>query len=246
MRYCTNCGKETNSKKICEHCGIKHNKKHAFCEWCGSPIDAHYRICPNCNEPKKTSSFVCNFFGIIFCVFNALASVAYIGKSNICAILFFMVALLLLPITKKQLQKLTHKNHGIRKKLYSIRIIAIVVLFFVGLFCTPVSEQTSSVGGSYTSRTVDMLTESEIERAVVNALYQEISEKYDNADPGSCKFEINKTEIKNGTLYVYGEVYLYDKYGKFTTGYRDGSGTPYRVFTVTIGDNCWVRSCDID
>ena len=91
------------------------------------------------------------------------------------------------------------------------------------------------------------LTDAEIESIVVKALYNEIDRKYDTADADSCKYSINKTEEKSGKIYVYGKVYLYDKYGEATTGWRDGSGSYSRSFTVTIntksGNN---YSCDID
>lgn len=77
------------------------------------------------------------------------------------------------------------------------------------------------------------LTDDEVEMIVVQELYNQIStSKWHQADPGSCRYSINKTERKPGFIYIYGEVYLYDKYGKLTTGYSDGSGSYSHTFEI--------------
>lgn len=93
----------------------------------------------------------------------------------------------------------------------------------------------------------DELTNDEIESIVSSAIYREINSKYDAADAGSCRYKINKTEEeKDGYIYVYGSVTLYDKYGKLTGGWNDGSGSPYRDFTVKINaETKRASSCDI-
>lgn len=92
----------------------------------------------------------------------------------------------------------------------------------------------------------DELTEEECEAIVVNALYDEISSKYDTADAGSCRYKINSTEEKGDYTYVYGTVTLYDKYGQLTTGWVDGSGSYNRSFEVKISSSGSAVSCDID
>lgn len=92
---------------------------------------------------------------------------------------------------------------------------------------------------------VEGFTEEEIEAFVVNALFNEIDSKYDTADAGSCRYEIASMEKKGQYVYVYGSVDLYDKYGKFTTGWIDGSGTPYRRFEVLIHESGFIYDCEV-
>ena len=90
------------------------------------------------------------------------------------------------------------------------------------------------------------MTDDEIESSVVNALYNKIKSKYDDADAGSCRYSINKIEKEFGYIYVYGSVTLYDKYGNLTTGWSDGSGTPFRSFSVKIdADTGRAYNCEI-
>lgn len=89
------------------------------------------------------------------------------------------------------------------------------------------------------------LTEEKIKTIVAGALYDAIDSKFDTADAGSTRYEINKTEEKKGYVYVYGNVVLYDKYGKTTTGWRDGSGSAYRSFCVIMTTSGSVYSCEV-
>lgn len=78
------------------------------------------------------------------------------------------------------------------------------------------------------------------------AIYKEVQKKYPVADAGSTKYMVNKTEKKNGYTILYGKLYLYDKYGKATTGYSDKSGSYIRTFEVKIkNDTNVVSSCTI-
>lgn len=91
------------------------------------------------------------------------------------------------------------------------------------------------------------LSDDVIESIVVRALYEEIDSTFDTADAGSCTYGINKTEKENGYIYVYGSVTLYDKYGRATSGWITGSGTPYKSFTVKIDEDTGrLSSCNID
>ncbi len=112
----------------------------------------------------------------------------------------------------------------------------------------PSDDDTSSSGSSYSSASdEDELTDDEIESIVVNALYNEINSKFDTADAGSSRYDINKTETKSGYVYVYGSVTLYDKYGMTTSGWIDESGTPYKNYTVKIdADTGRATSCEIE
>ncbi len=135
------------------------------------------------------------------------------------------------------------------------RYLALVaLLLFLPLYaCSEGSDSAPNAGNSSggvsasTSQESQGLSDAEIEALVVSALYDEIGSTYDTADPGSCRYSINKTEKSGGKLLVYGEVTLYDKYGKVTGGWVDGSGTPFRTFDITISESSRdVTSCEID
>ncbi len=54
------------------------------------------------------------------------------------------------------------------------------------------------------------LTDDEVEMIVVQELYNQIStSKWHQADPGSCRYSINKTERKPGFIYIYMVKFIY-------------------------------------
>ena len=107
---------------------------------------------------------------------------------------------------------------------------------------TTTSSSSSSKSGSSSSS--GALTENLKEAMVASALMSEVKTKFPIADAGSTKYKINKTEQKSGYTIVYGKLYLYDKYGKATTGRSDKSGSYTRTFEVKI-KNGTVSSCTI-
>ena len=108
------------------------------------------------------------------------------------------------------------------------------------------TKQSASSTTTYQS-TKKTLTDDDIKSMVVDKLYNTIDREYVTADPGSCRYSINTTEKEGNYIYVYGSVTLYDKYGELTGGYSDGSGTPFRRFTVKISAGPGsALSCDID
>lgn len=140
MAYCTNCGKETSAKKVCEHCGVKKNKTHNFCEWCGTALDQKAKVCPNCQEPKKVGTIVGKAISTFFAVLFLILALGSIGESFLAGICFLLFALLLLPFTKGLIRKATHNNMKLRKTLKPIRVIVLVVLFLVGGSALPESD----------------------------------------------------------------------------------------------------------
>lgn len=99
------------------------------------------------------------------------------------------------------------------------------------------------------------ITDSQIQSLVVDALYSKIGSMFNDADPGSCRMSINKMDKSDDgwntqKITVYGNVTLYDKYGKLTNGWGPSvSGSYNHAFTVKItavGDMGWVDSCNID
>lgn len=111
------------------------------------------------------------------------------------------------------------------------------------------STQTSTpktATPSSTSSTSQKLTDDDYEKLATSALYKEIQRKYTAADAGSTRYKINKTERQTTYTIVYGKLYLYDKYGKASTGHSDGSGSYIRSFEVKIKNSTnTVSSCTI-
>lgn len=108
------------------------------------------------------------------------------------------------------------------------------------------SKSGGSSAKSSGSSSTGKLTEKLKETMVASALMSEVKKKFPIADAGSTKYKINKSEQKNGYTVVYGKLYLYDKYGKASTGRSDGSGSYIRTFEVKISNSTnKVSSCTI-
>lgn len=112
-------------------------------------------------------------------------------------------------------------------------------------------SSSSKSGGSYSSKSGSSsssgaLTEDLKKIMVESAIMSEVKQKFPIADAGSTRYKINTSEQKNGYTIVYGKLYLYDKYGKSTTGRSDGSGSYIRTFEVKISNSTnKVSSCTI-
>lgn len=91
----------------------------------------------------------------------------------------------------------------------------------------------------------DKLTDDDdfVEGVVALALLNEIGTEFNLADPGSCRYSINKIDRSGSSVKVYGEVTLYDKYGKLSDG--RGGGTPFRTFDIKMDEDGDVTSCKI-
>jgi hypothetical protein len=124
MAYCTNCGKETSAKKVCEHCGVKHNKKHNFCTWCGTAFEPNMKVCPNCNEPKRIGSLIGKIFRVLFAVIVIFVGLLYSLLSLLSlpdmifpAIIILLGGIVILPFSQSFLHRATHSNLQLRKWL---------------------------------------------------------------------------------------------------------------------------------
>lgn len=163
------------------------------------------------------------------------------------------------PSSADQIQAFTKKvTTKIKEKPKQSAIIAAAILAFIILLVIVISlsggnssapaSSSGSGSSSYSSSSTGSTSHSDeyYELIATNALYQEIQSKYKMADAGSTKYSINKTEKQGGDTILYGKLYLYDKYGKATTGHVDGSGSFTRTFTIKINDNTGrVVSCTI-
>lgn len=94
------------------------------------------------------------------------------------------------------------------------------------------STSTTNKSNTTTTNKNTTLTDAQIKTITENALYSKVKSVSANADPGSCRYKINKTvKGKNAGEYsVYGTVSLYDKYGKLISGKAQMS------FTVEIAN----------
>ena len=123
------------------------------------------------------------------------------------------------------------------------RILALLCVMVLCFCLTACSNNTSSNQKQSTTSTTksqsttkqDGLSDSKIESITVNKLLELIKKKYPVADAGSSTYSINKvTRDRKGDYIVTGTVRLYDKYGKLTTGYYDGSGSYTKSFEIKI------------
>ena len=150
--------------------------------------------------------------------------------------------------TEKVIEKIKEKPK--RSAIIAAAAAAVIVLLIIVSSLTGGNSPapTSSAGGSssYSASGTGSGSRSDdyYELIATRALYEEIQSKYSAA--GSTKYKINKTEKKGNDTVLYGKLYLYDKYGKSTTGYSDGSGSYIRSFTVEIdNDTGKAVSCTI-
>jgi curli biogenesis system outer membrane secretion channel CsgG len=135
------------------------------------------------------------------------------------------------------------------KKVITLLMVFLTILALAACGRSNAPSTTSTPNPSSTpiptSTPKPELSSTEIENIVVKALYDKIKSTYPMADAGSCRYSINKTEKSGSYYYVYGSVTLYDKYGKTTGGWSDGSGTPFRSFTVKMNEDGRFPSCTI-
>ena len=124
------------------------------------------------------------------------------------------------------------------------KIIALVCIVMMCFCLTSCSNSTTAKEKESTSTTkrqsastekASGLSNSQIESITVKKLLELIKKKYPVADAGSSTYAINKiTQDYKGDYIVTGTVRLYDKYGKLTTGYYDGSGSYTKSFEIKI------------
>ncbi len=218
MAYCTNCGKETFSKKVCEHCGVKRNKTHHFCEWCGNALDPKAKACPNCAEPKKSGTFIGKAISTFFAVLFIVAALVGIGESLVTGISFLLFGLLLLPVTKDFIRKITHNNMKLRKILKPARVMVLVVLFFVGGAALPESDTNYAEQhwNALTAMSEEEKEEEFREVVVPSGLAFEIIWSDSDVEFQNCT--ISTVEVDGDTYTAYGKVTVKDNYGDTFTG----------------------------
>lgn len=142
------------------------------------------------------------------------------------------------------------RSRGIRKRLrdkrvWVVGIALVLVLCVAGAGALSDSDDGSSY--SYSGDASDGYMDDDLyEQIAVNALYSEIMDRFPDADAGSSKYSVNKIEHLGLNTHVYGQLYLYDKYGDLTSGYSSGSGDYSRSFEVTIDEDGDAISCVID
>lgn len=228
MPYCTNCGKET-SRKLCQHCGVKMQKTHHYCTWCGTKLDEHATICPNCQEPVHTRKIGTFISVILICLFGVFALFSLTaeknGKTNFSAAIILVIGIvLLLPIVKQSLLKMTHNNKKIRPIL-SIGRGMIVMALFVGFLYT--------IGGSNVDLGPYELTDSQAVAAAVEIFHQEVTLKNEDS------FTLNDSQIET-EAWGLGEYYVkvvldYSAQNGFGGMNRD-TYTVEMVFDETTGE----------
>ena len=144
MKYCTNCGKESN-KNICDKCGVKQNTNHKFCGWCGEGLlDNAYR-CPQCHEKVQDNKLVkflnkiCKIpiaiyaIFILLCLLQIKDVIEKIGviKLGLSVIIVVVSILLITNSLDRYLQSKFKK--GIASIIQIVKIPIIILLLVLGV-----------------------------------------------------------------------------------------------------------------
>lgn len=132
--YCTNCGVE-NSKKVCEHCGVKKNATHKHCAYCGTELAENVSICTNCKESVKGESILWNIVNILVSIpiLGVLFMAIGEGQPALVIICLVLSLLLCLPFIKPLIRKITIGKKPLRKVIKIARIAVVVILFLVAI-----------------------------------------------------------------------------------------------------------------
>ena len=131
-------------------------------------------------------------------------------------------------------------------KMKKYIVICLILLMSFSLFgCTDNGAKNETEECVENIEDDEKLTDDDdfVEAAVALALLDEIGAEFRLADPGSCRYSINKIDRSGCSVKVYGEVTLYDKYGKLSDG--RGGGTPFRTFDIKMDEYGNVTSCKI-
>lgn len=131
------------------------------------------------------------------------------------------------------------------KKVLALMLALVLVLSLVA--CGGGNNSSSSKSDTSSSQKDSKeLSESEITSKVENAILKQVEEQFPEADPYSTRYSISQKQKNGKYIDVYGTLTLYDKYGKTTTGYSDGSGSYTKSFEVNVSTEGYTDKCDID
>lgn len=231
-------------KMNCKFCNAELKEDASFCHECGAKVEDNTKE----DAPKFCKCGAELTPDIKFCA-QCGAAVAENGIEN-NAVIDSQVA----PAKPRSFVNNIVASIKAKPKLYGI-IGAVVLVLIIGVSIggsvlhnnsKPAKTSTASSSSSTTKKGSANYSDDYYETLATSALYSEVKKKYKMADPGSTKYKINKTEKQKDYTVVYGKLYLYDKYGKATTGYSDGSGSYIRTFEVKIKNSTnKVTSCTI-
>jgi len=178
----------------------------------------------NVNESEMPNSIIGKVFStigkvisVIFAVIFIIASLFAFGDSFVAGICFLLLGLLLLPYTKKLIHKKTGNNTKLRKWVNAAKIIALVLLFFVGGSALPKSD-TNYAEQHWSALTA--MSEAEKEDAFRTAVRSGVSFyitwNYDVKE--NHNIDISTVEVNGNTYTAYGKVTVTDNYGDSYTG----------------------------
>ena len=238
----------------CQFCGTELEDNALFCHECGAKTGTapeeeapkQPRTCSSCGAELSPDAKFCSQCGALVDDASSSESTAASSRTDT----------LQTGNSAKQLWENIVARVKENPKLYGIIAAVIVVVIILIIIIGTIGgggNQTSGSGTSSPSYSASgaasgsgTYDDSTYELLAASALLKEIDRKYSAADPSSCKYKINKTEKEGNSTVVYGKLYLYDEYGKATTGYSDGSGSYIRTFEVKINDSTGsVTSCKI-
>jgi predicted nucleic acid-binding Zn ribbon protein len=148
MLHCTNCGEKTSDKKICKSCGVKLHSTHNFCCWCGTALEQNAKKCPNCGEKVKQSLILFVIIKYIIGILLLMSGLGTLKKSIVTAISLMLFGIILLPIVKDFIRKLTCKKGKIYKVISKARIILLVILLLVAFVTMPPSDTNNTTSNN--------------------------------------------------------------------------------------------------
>lgn len=237
----------------CQFCGTELEDNALFCHECGAKVGTYpadeveeqVRTCSSCGAELNPGVKFCSQCG---------ASVSGDPAPETSASPSGIDTQQIRNSAKQMTENITAKVKA-NPKLYGIiaAVVVVIIVLIIVISSLTGSDSPSTSGSgsgtsspSYSTSGTAGYDDDTYELLAVSALLKEIDRKYSAADPGSCKYNINKTQKEGNYTVVYGKLYLYDQYGKATTGYSDGSGSYIRTFEVKINDNTGsVSSCTI-
>ena len=240
---CKNCNAELKEGVLfCQECGAKVGEEStenvSKCRQCGTELESGIKFCSQCGtavtdeQTEDTTDDSVEMRDAVEkndLVMKAKAKIKkkpkFFGAIGIVALILVVASSIGIRVDNKSTSSPSSENKSSSSVSKS-------------------GSSSSSKSGSSSSS--GALTENLKEAMVASALMSEVRTKFPIADAGSTKYKINKTEQKSGYTIVYGKLYLYDKYGKSTTGRSDGSGSSIRTFEVKISNSTKkVSSCTI-
>lgn len=132
MKYCTNCGTQSNGKK-CAVCGSAAGATNYYCSWCGNLMDAQKKVCTVCKEPMPIKPLRAKLINLSCWILSAFLAIfglaAVINGSIVSGLYFILIGVMQTPLFRNYILKLTHKEIENRRTVFvALGIITVVLI----------------------------------------------------------------------------------------------------------------------